>query len=336
LAYKCYLTAYPHSGYTEKANKNLYYKIFDSVVELNTINAYSDFITKYPQAPQTLYAQKIRDMLAFIEAYKKNSIEGYNHFLKQNNTSRQVATVLKWRNQAKPIKTNSDFKSKQLKYENAQIAYSQKEQTIKHLLEQKNIDYSTLEILIRVIKSEEIVELWAKDRIRNHHFKLIKTYAICITRNLEIGDTLRGTDLLIPESFYYVAHFYPFSPYFARLEINFPNESDHLRGRTGGDIAIHGSCFSTYCTPLTDEDIKELYIFAVEAKSKGQEYVPVHNYPARMDDTSFKLLTSKPQYSKDTARIALWKNMKEYYDYFEKNNQLLEFKVDKKGRYVFD
>ncbi len=224
------------------------------------------------------------------------------------------------------------FKKLQLKNKNPQIAYQEKEKVVQKLLFDNKIDYNTLEVLFRVIKLEQILEVWAKDRQENNKFKLIKTYPLCVTKN---PDTLRGIDLLVPESFYYIAKFNPDNPYFVRMEVNFPNESDKKRGRSGGDIAIHGGCFSTYCSPFTDDDIKEIYIFAVEAKSKGQKNIPVHNFPFRMTDENMEKYKKIKIYSTDLKRITNWENMKYGFQYFEKNKTLFDYTVDSKGKYLY-
>ena len=156
------------------------------------------------------------------------------------------------------VKPDSAFKRLQLRNENPQIAYKEKEQIVKQLILNNGIDYMSMEVFFRTIKKEQVLEVWAKDRVKTDKFKLIKTYQLCVNTN---PDTLRGIDLLVPESFYYIKYFHPANPYFIRMEINFPNESDKKRGRSGGDIAIHGGCYSTYCSPFTDDDIKEIYIF---------------------------------------------------------------------------
>jgi murein L,D-transpeptidase YafK len=119
------------------------------------------------------------------------------------------------------------------------------------------------------------------------------------------------------------------------MEINFPNESDKKRGRSGGDIAIHGGCYSTYCSPFIDEDIKEIYIFAVEAKSKGQKEIPVHNFPFRMTDENTERYRKDPRYANKQKVLFNRDNMKYGFQYFEKNKQLFEFTVDAKGKYIY-
>ena len=231
------------------------------------------------------------------------------------------------------VKPDPTFKKLQLKNKNPQIAYKEKESLVKQILSEKGIDYISLEVFFRIIKQEQILEVWAKDRTKNQKYILIKTFKLCVSKNT---DTLRGIDLLVPESFYYIAKFHPDNPYFIRMEINFPNESDRKRGRSGGDIAIHGGCYSTYCTPFTDEDIKEIYIFAAEAKSKGQKNIPVHNFPFRMTEENLQKYMKDKRYSSDLKRITNWQNMKYGYQYFEENKVLFNFSVDAKGKYIYE
>ncbi len=230
------------------------------------------------------------------------------------------------------IKPDSAFKHLQLRNKHPQLAYKEKEALIKQLITHNGIDYASLEVFFRTIKEEQILEVWAKDRVKTDKFKLIKTYNLCVNDN---PDTLRGIDLLVPESFYYIKYFHPGDPYFVRMEINFPNESDRKRGRSGGDIAIHGGCYSTYCSPFTDEDIKEIYIFAVEAKSKGQKKIPVHNFPFRMTDENMEKYKKDLRYANNKKLLFNRENMKYGFQYFEKHKQLFKFTVDTKGKYIY-
>ncbi len=268
----------------------------------------------------------------YKKAIQANKVQTYNQFIKKYPYAPQIQDVRAKRNALDTTKKDKTFKVLQLRNKNPKTAFVEKEEIVKKMLTEKNIDYETFEVLLRVIKSEQIMELWVKDRRDNDKFILLKTYNLCISKN---RDGLRGTELLVPESFYHISKFHPGDPYFLRMETNFPNESDRIRGRTGGDVAIHGGCFSTYCTPFTDEDIKEIYVLAVEAKSKGEKMVLVHNFPARMDDVNFKKLINDPLYADNAKKIAYWTNMKEVYDYFEKNRTIPKIKIEKKtGKYL--
>jgi murein L,D-transpeptidase YafK len=78
--------------------------------------------------------------------------------------------------------------------------------------------------------------------------------------------------------------------------------------------------------------IKELYIYAVEAKNNGQTNIPVHIFPFRMDVDDWTVIEKKiPEY-KDI--IDFWKNIQPGYTYFEKNKKLPKVTVASDGKYV--
>jgi murein L,D-transpeptidase YafK len=121
------------------------------------------------------------------------------------------------------------------------------------------------------------------------------------------------------------------------MKINYPNVSDAILGtpgQLGGDICIHGNCCTIGCIPLTDDKIKEVYLFALEAFCGGQKQVPVYIFPSSMDPSHYTALISdnKPE----PAILKFWQNLKTGFDLFEKNHTLLNFKVNTAGEYVFD
>jgi murein L,D-transpeptidase YafK len=108
-----------------------------------------------------------------------------------------------------------------------------------------------------------------KKNTSDQEFLHIKTYTVCATSGL-IGPKRMQGDLQIPEGFYYIDRFNPYSNFYLSLGINYPNTSDRILGdknNLGGDIFIHGDCVTIGCLPITDSEIKELYIFCVEAKT---------------------------------------------------------------------
>ena len=147
-----------------------------------------------------------------------------------------------------------------------------------------------------------------------------------------MGPKRQQGDGQVPEGFYNVAVFNPYSSYHLSLGINYPNASDRIvgKGNLGGDIMIHGSCVTIGCMPLTDTYIKEVYILAVEARTNGQQTIPVHIFPTKMDEKGMNLLADT-----NSKQLDFWKNIKTGYDYFEQKKQLPKFSVDKAGKYVF-
>jgi murein L,D-transpeptidase YafK len=222
------------------------------------------------------------------------------------------------------------FVSEQRKNSRVKTAYSEKEAIVKKLLSDNKIENFNIDIYIRVFKQEKIVELWAKSKtvkIYSH----ITDYKICSSSG-ELGPKRLQGDGQTPEGFYFINRFNPYSNFYLSLGLNFPNQADKIvtaGTQPGGDIFIHGSCVTIGCVPLTDEKIKELYIFAIEAKSHGQEKVPVHIYPCKMTTENIVVLKKN-----NSSLITFWESLKPAYDNFEKNKTVPSFTVDKKGNYV--
>jgi len=228
-----------------------------------------------------------------------------------------------------------NFKADQLRKSRVKTAYKEKEKRVKDLLEKKGINVDTMEIFIRAFKKEEVLEVWAKNKPETI-FKFIIQYKFC-TSSGELGPKRRQGDLQIPEGFYFIDRFNPWSSYCLSLGINYPNRSDRIIGNKrdpGGDIFIHGSCVTIGCIPITDDKIKELYIIAVEAKSNGQRKIPVHIFPAKLDTKNFEDL--KGDFSDSATLIEFWKNLSEGYKFFESKKNLPKITVLANGNYKFE
>jgi murein L,D-transpeptidase YafK len=216
---------------------------------------------------------------------------------------------------------SDSFKERQLKYSRVRQAYKDKEENMTSLLHDKQIDKNRLKVYLRAFKSEKQIELWGKNDT-DTKYSLIKTYEICRTSG-RLGPKRKQGDLQIPEGFYYINRFNPYSNFYLSLGINYPNKSDRILGNKsnlGGDIFIHGACVTIGCLPITDDQIKELYILCVEARNNGQSSIPVVIYPSKLSDTEFKRLTDK--YSSDSDKVGLWTDLKKGYDIFNKTKQL--------------
>ncbi len=212
-------------------------------------------------------------------------------------------------------------------------ARKEKEAGIKTLFKQKKLSYPPKEIFLRVFKKEKNLELWAAGN-ENGTFTLVKTYNICSTSGT-LGPKRKEGDGQIPEGFYTLTHFNPYSRFYLSLKLNYPNASDKILGdkrNLGGDIFIHGNCVTIGCVPITDEQIKELYVIALDTHTHGRKNIPVHIFPTRMNAKGMKALQ---KYS--AANNTLWKfwlNIKEGYDSFETHRMLPRISVDKNGKYI--
>lgn len=224
------------------------------------------------------------------------------------------------------------FKDDQKKHPRVKQAYTDKEADVKALLLRNNLDITKFRIYIRVFKAEQKLELWAKNA-EDAAFKLIREYDICQTSGT-LGPKRMEGDLQMPEGFYYINHFNPQSNFYLSLGINYPNASDKIlgvKGKLGSAIYIHGSCVTIGCFPITDDKIKELYFFCVEAKNNGQTEIPITVYPAKLTDMQYSDLTSK--YKTDTDKTNLWADLKKAFDFFNVHKTLPKVKFLANGRH---
>jgi murein L,D-transpeptidase YafK len=165
---------------------------------------------------------------------------------------------------------------------------------------------------------------------------LLKEYPVCATSG-RLGPKRQQGDGQIPEGFYFINGFNPVSNFHLSLRINYPNESDRIlgvRGHLGGDIFIHGDCVTIGCVPITDDGIKEVYLIAVEARSAGQTRIPVHIFPARLDDEGLGKLERDCADQPNLPEF--WRNLKDGFDSFEKHHKLPRMRVTRDGKYRID
>jgi murein L,D-transpeptidase YafK len=205
---------------------------------------------------------------------------------------------------------------------------------IKKLFRERDIPYPAAEVFMRVFKRERILELWARPA-GGDRFALLKEYAICALAG-EIGPKRKQGDNQTPEGFYEIDSFNPNSEYLLSLHVDYPNASDRVlsdRSSPGGAIFIHGGCKTLGCIAVTDEAIEELYWIAVEARSSGQERIPVHIFPSRLTDTELAMLEGA--FERSPALVDFWRNLQPGYLYFERNRVVPRVSVDARGRYLF-
>jgi len=223
---------------------------------------------------------------------------------------------------------SQSFKLSQQKAIRVKSAYSEKWEGLKSDIKKKGIS-EKFELFIRVFKESKLVEVWLKSNSESE-YKLFKTYDICASSG-RLGPKRSQGDGQVPEGFYTIAVFNPYSSYHLSLGLSYPNASDRIKGKgnLGGDIMIHGSCVTIGCLPLTDTYIKEVYILAVEAKNNGQQNIPVHIFPTKMNDKGMLFLSEL-----NTDLLDFWKNLKLGYDYFENNKRVPKISTDKSGNYL--
>jgi murein L,D-transpeptidase YafK len=219
------------------------------------------------------------------------------------------------------------FRVQQKKNVRVKEAYEEVESVLKKKVTAKGLNWPLRNIFFRVFKEEEQLELWVQKNTGT--YQLLETYEICSASG-DPGPKRKQGDNQVPEGFYHIDRFNPFSSFHLSLGLNYPNTSDRIlsdKKKPGGDIFIHGSCVSIGCMAMTDNKIKELYLFAVEAKNAGNK-IPVHIFPCKLNSSSYTSLKSDyPEHA------AFWKSLEAGFHYFEKNKKIPLVGVNSKGYY---
>jgi len=215
----------------------------------------------------------------------------------------------------KPEATLKTFREQQMNYTRVREAYSSKEKLVAKTLAEHGITCDSMQLYIRAFKTEKKLELWAKNKC-DTAFILVKEIPICEISG-EIGPKRRSHDLQVPEGFYHINELNPYSKYYLSLRINYPNASDSIHGdhaHLGNLIYIHGNCESSGCIAITDEKIKELYVYCIEAYNSGQKEINITIFPQQLTDSNYARLTKANSKNKD--KISLWADLKKSYDLF--------------------
>lgn len=215
-----------------------------------------------------------------------------------------------------PGTTSNSFREKQMSCTRIREAYAAKEKIVDKTLAEHSISRNNMRIYLRAFKNEKKFELWAKNT-SDSVYVLIKEFSICDLSGSE-GPKRRSHDLQVPEGFYHISKLNPYSRYFLSMQINYPNASDSIRGvrgHLGNEIFIHGSCLSSGCLAMTDDKIKELFVYCIEAYNSGQEEIGLTIFPAQLNEAKYAALTK--EYSKSKDKISLWADLKKSYDLFE-------------------
>ncbi len=234
------------------------------------------------------------------------------------------------------VLTAETFKQDQQKFPRVRQARINTKSSRDSLLAAIGLNDSSYQILLRAFKYERILELWAAHN-DSSSFKHLRDYRFTSFCG-ELGPKRCQGDQQIPEGVYYIDRFNPRSNYHLSMGIDYPNKSDRIRKTKpdpGGDIFIHGNRVTIGCIPIGDSLIEELYVFAVDAKSAGQNKIPVHIFPYRMDD-SLKMEMCKVYDDRNPSPRSLWDELRPLYNYFEKTHSLPKISISDDGRYVID
>ena len=85
---------------------------------------------------------------------------------------------------------------------------------------------------------------------------------------------------------------------------------------------------------MTDDKIKEIYLFAEFAKRAGQSKIPVHIFPFHLTKENLQKFTNINK-TYDMRHSSFWENLKGGYDYFERIKMIPKIEVGVRGEYVW-
>jgi murein L,D-transpeptidase YafK len=230
--------------------------------------------------------------------------------------------------------SNFTFIDYQRSFPRINEALKRKQDTLMGQFREKKLPWPAPYIFLRSFKYDSQLEVWVKYK-KNEQFRHFKTYKVCALAGT-LGPKRMQGDFQVPEGFYYINEFNPKSAYHLSLGLNYPNASDRILSdslQPGGDIYIHGSCVTTGCIPIMDQQIEELYILAAHAKNSGQDFIPVHIYPIHFKNPKSKEYLAR--YLRDFPEYgSMARELREAYDFFEKTKKLPLVLVNTAGRYV--
>jgi murein L,D-transpeptidase YafK len=224
------------------------------------------------------------------------------------------------------------FKQAQQSNQRVLEAQLEKKFELKKLFRDQGLAYPAAETFLRIFKRERELEVWVRQKDMSK-FVMLKKYSICAMSG-QLGPKRTEGDGQTPEGFYYIDGFNPSSEFHLSLHLDYPNRSDQMLNpgaNLGGNIFIHGGCRTEGCLAVTDDAIKELYWLSVEARNAGQKRIPVHIFPARLNDDELYRLTQV--FTENAYLKRFWANLKPAYDFFETKRELPPVRVDERGRY---
>ena len=212
------------------------------------------------------------------------------------------------------LPTQTAFWQQQLKFPRVRVALAGTGPVLAERLLVQDLDPQRLEIMFRLIKTNQELEVWARNQGAGA-FALLDRYPLAATSG-RLGPKRRAGDRQVPEGFYEIDRFNPQSEYLLSLGLNYPNAADRALGEPnpGGDIFIHGGEVTVGCLPITDAGIEEVYLLAVTARAAGQAVIPVHIFPFPLTEAE---LSRRPA----SRHQAFWRGLMPGYAYFEQHHQ---------------
>jgi murein L,D-transpeptidase YafK len=190
-------------------------------------------------------------------------------------------------------------------------------------------------LLLRVFKAEGVLEMWAAAGPESP-FVHLGDHRVCASSGGP-GPKARTGDGQVPEGLYRITTLNPWSRFHLSLRVDYPNAADRARnpgvpvGALGGEIFIHGDCVTIGCIPLGDEAIEEVYLAALETRSRGGE-ISVLVLPAKPDGARWAALM------KDGSAVngPLWRSLAGISERLDLKHRLPRVRAGSDGTYLIE
>lgn len=223
----------------------------------------------------------------------------------------------------------ASFLDEQLQYSRVKAAYQEKKPIIHDKLTSMDLSLINVNVLIKAYKYEQIVHVYVKSKSEKE-WRLYEELPFNCTSG-DLGPKRQEGDYQIPEGYYHVNHFNPYSNFHLSLGVSYPNKADKIKStfpKKGGAIYMHGGCATIGCIPIENEPIKELYVLAVLAKNNGQLEIPIHILPFQYNDKIFaQACELYPRHK------IFWNNLFEIEKVFTASNILPDIGINSTGDY---
>lgn len=223
----------------------------------------------------------------------------------------------------------ASFLDEQLKYSRVRTAHQEKTPVIQEKLTSMDLELNNVNVLIKAYKYEQLVKIYVKNKA-DEDWSVYKTFPFNCTSG-DLGPKRQEGDMQIPEGYYYINHFNPYSHFYLSLGVSYPNKADKIKStaaKKGSAIYMHGGCASIGCIPIEDEPIKELYMLSVYAKNGGQGKIPLHIMPF---EYSPEKMTQAIQLYPDHKDF--WINLYTVEQNFDKTKILPDVGINSEGDY---
>jgi predicted outer membrane repeat protein len=223
----------------------------------------------------------------------------------------------------------ASFLDEQLRYKRVRTAHTEKKPIITERLGEMDISLNNVNVMIKAYKLEQIVKIYVKSA-DEEVWEVYKEFPFCSFSG-DLGPKREEGDYQIPEGYYTVNHFNPYSNFYLSMGVSYPNKADRIKStasRKGGAIYMHGDCVTIGCIPIQDEPIKEVYILSVFGKDNGQSAIPIHIFPFEYSHKTMALASkSYPEH------MSFWENIFEVERRFDSTKVLPKVGINSKGDY---